>query len=60
MKKKIPNNLSQFNIGKDDYEEKKKKQFNKERKIKLKNTVVFKDIGKKTIFNNELIKSVLN
>jgi hypothetical protein len=58
--KKIPNNLSQFNIGKDDYEEKKKKQFNKERKIKLKNTVVFKDIGKKTIFNNELIKSVLN
>ena len=58
--KKISNNLSQYNIGKDDYEEKKKKILNKEQKIKLKNAVVLKEIRTKTIFNNELIKSVLN
>lgn len=58
--KKIPNNLNQYNKGKNDYEEKKKKLFNKEQKIKLKNAVVLKEIRTKTIFNNELIKSVLN
>ncbi len=62
-KKIICNHLSYLYNGNDEYEKKKKKiiyKLDKEYKKKLNNSVVLKEIRTKAIFNNELIKSVLN